>query len=1074
LNAAPHILVVDDNATNRKLVSTLLGFDGFRVSEAADGAEALDVARSVRPQLVISDILMPTMDGYEFVRQLRADKQVGHLPVIFYTANYHEREALVLAQQCGVARVLTKPSSAPVLLQAVREVLQGTRQPQEIRAEVSFDLAHLRLVTDKLSQKADALRRANSRLAALTELNLQLASEQDPQRLLDSACTSARRLLGARFAALAVTDGTADGRTGCVSGLPADAAASFADPQEDQGPLGAVFRERATLRHAVESGSVELGLPACMPAVRSALAAPVCSLTRTYGWLCLGDKLGAVEFDAEDERLLSIVGAQLGRIYENGRLYREVQEHSAHLLVQIEERERAATQLRASEERFRELAENIQDVFFIADAQMLLTTYVSPGYERVWGRPVEGALLREDGWLDTVVPADRDMVKAEVRRVVAAFPDEGQFEFRIRRPDGAQRWVLTRIFPILAADGTVMRTVGVSKDITGRKQSELRIERLNRTHAMLSGINSLIVRATDRAALLREACELAVETGGFRAAWCGIGNEDSASLKSAFAGKTAQTHEIRVKLDALAQQAGLMTESMRTRQPTVCHDLATAPAAWQPLLECGGRSMVALPLLVAGEAQGCFVLLADEPDYFDDEEMRLLRELAEDISFSLDHIDKAEQLDYLAAFNPVTGLPNRMGFEQCVNQFVGMAHLTRLTFAVVIADLERFEALNNTLGRATGDAVLRLAGQRFAEAAGGKEVSGHIGSDQFTAILSLPADGAGLSRQLEELWARWLGTPFEVDGHRVELSAKAGVALYPADGQNGVLLLEHAEAALRDAKQGLETFAFYEAHMSERFTERLELERSLRRAIENEEFVLHYQPKVDLQQRRVLGLEALIRWQRPGIGLVSPANFIPVLEETGLICEVGAWALRRACEDRQRLRERGVQAPRIAVNVSAVQLRRENFVHLMQDALRGNGGDAGLDIEVTESLLMESIVENLVKLEAVRELGVGIALDDFGTGYSSLGYLAKLPVETLKIDRTFVTAMLDDPSAMTLVSTIISLARSLKLQTVAEGVESEEQAKILRLIGCDQMQGYLIAPALPLEEIAAFLASQRA
>ncbi len=279
--------------------------------------------------------------------------------------------------------------------------------------------------------------------------------------------------------------------------------------------------------------------------------------------------------------------------------------------------------------------------------------------------------------------------------------------------------------------------------------------------------------------------------------------------------------------------------------------------------------------------------------------------------------------------------------------------------------------------------------------------------------------------------------------------------MFPNDGKTANQLLANAEAALRNAKENGRAFGICTAHLSERFVERVTLEKSLRRALENEEYVLHYQPKVDLVNRRLKGVEALIRWQRPEHGLVPPGAFISVLEESGMIAEVGAWALRQAIFDRARWLELHLAAPRVAVNVSTVQVLREDFVRSISQIVRLAGTDAGLDIEVTETLLLSDVAENLTKLAALRELGIGIALDDFGTGYSSLGYLAKLPVAMLKIDRSFVAAMLDDPGAMTLVSTIISLARSLKLETVAEGVESEEQAKILRLIGCDQMQGMI-------------------
>jgi EAL domain-containing protein (putative c-di-GMP-specific phosphodiesterase class I) len=226
-------------------------------------------------------------------------------------------------------------------------------------------------------------------------------------------------------------------------------------------------------------------------------------------------------------------------------------------------------------------------------------------------------------------------------------------------------------------------------------------------------------------------------------------------------------------------------------------------------------------------------------------------------------------------------------------------------------------------------------------------------------------------------------------------------------------------------------------------------------------------------QRRLVGVEALLRWQNPQLGLLPPNKFVPIMEENGLIVEVGTWVIRQACIDRSRWLERRLKAPRIAVNVSAIQLRQDDFVRTLSTILKVAGSEAGLDIEVTESLMMENVIENMEKLTAVRELGVQIALDDFGTGFSSLSYLARLPVKTLKIDRSFVITMLEDPGAMALVSTIISLARTLRLETVAEGVESEEQAKILRLLQCDQMQGYLISKPLTFDDMTTFLGRSR-
>jgi len=325
------------------------------------------------------------------------------------------------------------------------------------------------------------------------------------------------------------------------------------------------------------------------------------------------------------------------------------------------------------------------------------------------------------------------------------------------------------------------------------------------------------------------------------------------------------------------------------------------------------------------------------------------------------------------------------------------------------------------------------------------------------------------ARILEE-WNRGaFGSSYRIAEHELRASAKFGIAMFPGDGTDADSLLKKAEAALMRAKATGERYLFYNQQMTERVAGRLTLENKLRRALERNEFILHYQPKVDVVTRRIVGVEALMRWQSSDLGLVPPANFIPLLEETGMIVEVGAWALRQASLAHEQWREKGLVAPRVAVNVSGIQLQRRDFVDVVKEALRAGSTAPGVDIEITESVIMGDIAATVEKLRAIRDFGLNIAIDDFGTGYSSLGYLAKLPVHSLKIDRSFIVSMVEDPDTMTLVSTIISLAHSLEHKVVAEGVETEEQANILRLLRCDELQGYLISRPLPLEQLTPLL-----
>ncbi|TMG99517.1 MAG: bifunctional diguanylate cyclase/phosphodiesterase, partial [Betaproteobacteria bacterium] len=368
-----------------------------------------------------------------------------------------------------------------------------------------------------------------------------------------------------------------------------------------------------------------------------------------------------------------------------------------------------------------------------------------------------------------------------------------------------------------------------------------------------------------------------------------------------------------------------------------------------------------------------------------------------------------------------------------------------------------------------GDELLKQIAARCLSFATEPGLFARLGGDQFAVLIPDVKNEDDVARIVELRNREIFGASYLVGDPDLRVSAKFGIAVFPGDGTDADMLLKNAEAALKRAKATGERYLFYTQQMTERVAGKLSLENKLRHALENEEFVLHYQPKVDLEARRIVGVEALMRWQRPDVGLVPPLRFIPLLEETGMILDVGAWALRRAALDHQQWLGQNLVAPRIAVNVSAIQLRHRDFVAVVKEALREGVDPPAVDIEITESVIMGDLAATVDKLRAVRDMGLDIAIDDFGTGYSSLGYLSKLPVHSLKIDRSFIIAMADDPDTMTLVSTIISLAHSLRLKVCAEGVETEEQAKFLRLLRCDEMQGYLISRPVPEGDLRALL-----
>jgi len=680
-------------------------------------------------------------------------------------------------------------------------------------------------------------------------------------------------------------------------------------------------------------------------------------------------------------------------------------------------------------------------------------------------------------WLDLLHPDDRERFRATAIEAGRAGMRK-DLEYRLRRVGGGWSQVRQVIEPLQSQADSEAETRWFStlQDVTEHRLAEEKILRLTRVYAVLSGINALIVRVRDRDELFRDACRIAVEAGKFKLAWLGVVDREAARVKPVawHGGEEDYFRLMPLGLnESIPEQYGLAGRAVRERRAMVAEDMTKDPRVLlrKEALERDFHSLVMLPLLVSEEVVGVLALYATEVGFFDEEEMKLLIELSGDISFALDHIAKAEKLDYLAYYDSLTGLANRGLFHERLVQYVSAAQSEKSKLAVAVVDIDRFKIINDSLGRQAGDELLRQIAERIEGHAGPIRMA-RISADRFAIVRSGVSSESEVARLVEEWLAECFGPPYVVSGTELRVSAKAGIALFPNDGADADALFQNAEAALKKAKATGERYLFHTQQMTERIGEKLALENKLRQALEKEEFVLHYQPIVDTATRRIDSVEALIRWQSPELGLVPPMQFIPLLEETGLILEVGAWALGRAVVDHRTWTEQGLPAPRIAVNVSPIQLRQRDFVASVEEAMRLGAVPPGIDIEITESLVMEDIEANMKKLEAVRVLGVSIAIDDFGTGYSSLGYLAKLPVHSLKIDRSFIITMLKDPAIMTLVSTIISMAHSLRLKVVAEGVDAEEQAKALDRLGCDQLQGYLFSKPLPLDEMTALLGSE--
>ena len=420
-----------------------------------------------------------------------------------------------------------------------------------------------------------------------------------------------------------------------------------------------------------------------------------------------------------------------------------------------------------------------------------------------------------------------------------------------------------------------------------------------------------------------------------------------------------------------------------------------------------------------------------------------------------ERVQMEQRLHYLAHHDALTDLPNRVMFME------------RL-----FLDLDRFKQINDTLGHEAGDRLLQQVARRFRSVLRQGDTVARLGGDEFALLLEDLREADEALPVIDKLMSAFV-EPFEIEGHEYFLTVSIGTALYPQDGAISETLLANADVAMYRAKEeGRNKYRFYTADMNARALERLALENRLRRALEQDAFVLHYQPKIDLESGRVSGFEALLRWQDAELGLVSPADFIPLLEETGLIVAVGRWVLRTACAQLRAWEAAGFQGLHVAVNLSAVQLARDDVPARVAEALAGTGLAAErLELEVTESVIMSDLEGTGATLRRLRDLGVRLAIDDFGVGYSSLAYLKRFDIDSLKIDRSFVRDIASDEDDAAIVAAVVAMGRRLRLRVVAEGVETREQLCYLQGEGCREVQGFLFARPLPAEAVPGWLAA---
>ncbi len=671
-----------------------------------------------------------------------------------------------------------------------------------------------------------------------------------------------------------------------------------------------------------------------------------------------------------------------------------------------------------------------------------------------------------------VMPFTREQLEGSYDNLIAGGSAAAHSRTTGRRRDGSLVQVEVARCAILSGEGWII--VGIARDISAQLAAEQTIHR----HAMQQ---SLIAAFGQKALANVDLDELLNEVAGVAAS--GLGVDFSKLLQLTPDGRSlvlrAGTgwHEGWVGRSIAEVDAGTRSDRvLATGEPLIVEDFESegTSTSSQMLMQHGIRSSVGVPVHGASGPYGVLGAYSTEPGRFTQESVNFMQSLANTLATALDRKGAEQRLTYLAQFDTLTGLANRSLFLDRFTQTLKQAQRNEWMVGVLFIDLDRFKVVNDTLGHAAGDQLLIEVAARLQKCVRAADALGRLGGDEFAIVLSKlrrPDDAALVAQKVVAALAR----PFTLEGQEIYVSASLGIGVYPSDGSDADTLLRNADTAMYRAKErGRNGYQFYLPQMNELALERLQLQTQLRGALERREFVLHYQPKAYLASGRISGFEALLRWQHPERGLLPPLQFIAILEETGLIIPVGEWVVRTVCEQLARWHAAGVTPRPVAINLSARQFQQRNFDTTIAAILADTGIDGGLlELELTESMLMSDAEEAVRMLNTMRSYGVRLSVDDFGAGYSSLAYLKRFPLDALKIDRAFIRDVTTDPDDASIALAIISLAHSLKLKVVAEGVETEAQLEFLKAHGCDEMQGYYFARPLDIADCTRALVEDR-
>ncbi|HEY7674009.1 MAG TPA: EAL domain-containing protein [Burkholderiales bacterium] len=745
-----------------------------------------------------------------------------------------------------------------------------------------------------------------------------------------------------------------------------------------------------------------------------------------------------------------VEGQTIGRVWS----FRDVTEHR-----------RAAEQLRESEERFRLIAENVGDLVAMVDTEGR-RIYNSPSYRTLFK---DDEIQPGSDSFREIHPEDRE----RIRRVFRETTKTGAWqrtEFRFLLKDGSVRYIESEGRVIRDASGAVSKVVLVSRDISERKRAEQR-ERMEHAVTRVLAESESLAEAFPK--IIQIICEtLNWDCGGRWSIDERLKAISCVETWNAESGALAEFIAEGRKLTLQPMHQGLVREVWVSGSPKWIPDVSRDGGFERAQLaaKAGLHGAFAFPILAGNVTLGVLEFFSREIRNPDPSLLQMVRVIGSQIGQFMARKQAEENLMYVATHDTLTGLLNRYMFNQRFAHALNNALRYRKSMALLFLDLDRFKFVNDTLGHPFGDRLLVEVASRLRLCLRESDSIARFGGDEFVALIedfSGASDVISIAQKILHA-VRW---PFLLEGEVCHVTASIGISLYPTDGMDLAALLKNADIAIYRAKeQGKNNYVFYSEDMNDHLYKRIAIESKLQGALDRNEFVLHYEPKVEIGTNRITGMEALIRWKHPDRGLVPPMDFISDAENSGLIIPIGAWVLRTACAYSRTLQDRLENPLTVSVNLSARQFEDKHLLREIERALKESALKPGnLELEITESMVMRDTQTSKKILSAIKSMGIRLAIDDFGTGYSSLVSIKRFPFDCIKIDRSFIKDIPQDPDDVAITQAIIAMAHSLRLKVIAEGVETREQLDFLTEHGCHEFQGYYNPRAQPAEDFTRLL-----